>query len=182
MYVELAQTGARLYNLWQQNKDAKAAQKAHRRRLLQTRALAAEQLAITYNSIMSKSLETAQVARRQAFEIAVRTRQAEGAAVVQQAAGGVAGKRADLARNMAIRGGSERVMTTLEIDHKRAQDALIDRADMEERATVNRLISNTPDAPADFSAANVLNFISGAISDWSDYKRAETGEQELIES
>jgi hypothetical protein len=112
-----------------------------------------------------KSLETGALTRRKVFELMVAERQQEGAAIAQAAAAGVTGRRAELARQMAINGGTERLMTDLELDSKREQDALIMRADAEERAMINRLISNTPDAPADFTSANVADFTAGALDD-----------------
>lgn len=171
LVANLAATG---YGLWQKNQANKDAADAYRRRNQIAKALAAEQLAITYNSILRKSMETAAMFKRKELELKVKTRQAEGAAITQAAHAGATGKRVNLARNMAIRGGSERMMTDLEVDSKRAQDALIERADMEERATVNRLISGTPDIPINTNAIDVGNALFDSIDAIGEYQAQKT--------
>lgn len=183
MYIALAQLAAQGNSLYQQKRNSDAMQAERERQIRVNTALAAEALAITYNSILRKSMEAGMEAKRQAFDIQVKTRQAEGAALVSAATSGVAGRRADLVRDMAIRGGSERAMTRLEQDSKNAQDALIEQADLEERSIVNRLISTTPDTIAGVGASDVLNTVTSAVNTFGEYRQRNpktAGVQDLI--
>lgn len=144
----IARGVAQGYGMYQEYQAAKERRKAWERSLKINKQLAAESLAITYNSLNAMSAAARQDAARKSLEISIKSRQVEGALVAQAAATGAAGKRVDLARNVAVKGGSERARTYLEIDAKREQDAIIAQADAAERQVVHRLISNTPDIPA----------------------------------
>jgi hypothetical protein len=164
--------------MYQEYQEAKNQRKAWERQLKVNKQLAAESLAMTYNSINAMSVEANQRAKREALEIAVRGRQAEGQLVAQAAATGAAGKRVDLARNLAVKGGTEKAMTMLEIDAKRQQDALIAQADAAERQMVNRLISNTPDLPAPWDpASSLLENAAGYLKDYSTWKARKDKEE-----
>lgn len=134
MFGLIANIGMKAYGLYQNKKAMEQQHEDYQRQLKVNKALAAEQLAITYNSIQLAALENGQQARRQEFKILAQARQAEGQLEVQAAQAGVAGRRAVLARKMAVAGGAERMMTELQIDTKQANDQLIARAEMEERA------------------------------------------------
>lgn len=171
MWGLLAGIAAKGYNLWQQKKAQDASMDDYNRQVRVNKALAAEQLAITYNSILAKSLEVTAAARRQEFQIRQQARQAEGSIAVQAANTGAGGRRAELARKMAVVQGTESAMTSLELDTRRSQDDLIRRADMEERATINRLISDMPDIPRDSSSSNTLEFVGGVLDSFDTYRK-----------
>lgn len=171
MWGLLANVAGQAYNLWQQKKAGDAAVEDYNRQVQVNKALAAEQLAITYNSILAKSLEVGAAARRKEFQIRSETRQASGQAAVQAAQMGVRGKRAELSRKQQVEGVADRTMAELQLDTTRAQDDLIRRADMEERATINRLISGMPDVPVDHTGSNTLDFVGGVLDSYSTYKQ-----------
>jgi len=184
MYMMLAQLALQGYNMYSQYKATKEAKANHDRKMRINKQLAAEQLAVTYNSIMAKNIEIQAEFKRKEFQLAAAARKAEGSAKVQAAVTGAAGKRVELSRNMEILGGKERAMSLLEIDAKRAADALIARADAEERATVNRLISSAPDAPVDYTqldaiqtAANSLDIVNNYIDRQAQLKDDTVGAQ-----
>jgi hypothetical protein len=172
--------------MYQEYQAARDQRKAYERQLKVNKQLAAESLAKTYNSINAMSVEAKAKADRASLEIAVRGRQVEGQLVAQAAATGAAGKRVDLSRAVAVKGGTERAMTALEIDAKRQQDALIAQADAAERQMVHRLISNTPDLPAPWDpASSLLENAAGYLQDYGQWKQqqdTETGAQYLHRS
>lgn len=151
-------------NMYAQYRQSKAALKQYNRNLAITKRLAAEALAMTYNSILQKSMVEGMKSRRAEFELKRETLAAMGAATAQAASAGVTGRRADLAREQAILGRSNQEMAKLATDSKLVQDALIDRANMEERAAVHRLISNAPDMPSKFDP--LISGLGGAAQIW----------------
>lgn len=177
LLASLASTG---YGMYTQLKAQQANLDAMEAKMRVQKAAAAESLAVTYNSILAKSLETSAQFNRKVFELNVQTRQAEGDAVQKAASTGAYGRRVQLSRDMAIRGGSERMMTNLELDLRREQDALIERADMEERSMINRLVTGTPDIPADMTDATLINGIASTVNSFSAYKdRVQTKQAKL---
>lgn len=175
MYQLLAQMGVEAYNTWNASQASKEAMRQHRKELKINRFLAMEQLAFTQHSILAKNLEVHTMRKRKLEELQIQKRQQEGALIAQAAVHGVAGKRATLARDMAVAGGTERAMTRVELDAKRETDALIMRSNMEEKATVNRLISSMPDAPVEFGFQNILNSfanVAGYVGGAMDRKAA----------
>lgn len=174
MWGLLANIAAKGYGLWQQKEAMEDKVEAYDRQIRVNKTLAAEQLAITYNSIQTASLMAGAAARRKEFQIRQAQRAAGGQLNVEAAQAGVAGKRAELARRMAVDGGAERMMTNLELDTQNEINQLIARADMEERATVNRLISSMPDVPDTAMSGNILDFVGGALKDYGTYKDQQT--------
>lgn len=147
MGVSIVQTAIGLYGRYKQQQ---AAVDAHNRRLAVATVLAAEALSLTYSSILNQSFEVGRAMRRKEVEIRGAVRAAEGKAIVEAARIGATGKRVQLARDQAILGGADRAMQELAADAKTSQDALIDRANMEERSTINRLASMAPNLPSNF--------------------------------
>lgn len=158
------QLGLSLYSQYSQHE---AAVKAHDRRLKVATALAAEALSLTYNSILKQSYEAGLSARRKELQIRQQARQLMGQAVAQAAKTGAMGKRVSLSRDQAIRGGADRALQQLARDSEMSQIALMDRADMEERATLNRLISNTPSLPSSFDP--IVTGLGAAVAGYENY-------------
>ena len=158
------QLGLSLYSQYSANE---AAVKAADRRLRVATALAAEALSLTYNSILKQSYEAGQAARRTELQIRQQARQRMGAAVAQAAKTGAMGKRVTLSREQAILGGADSALQQLARDSEMSQAALMDRADMEERATINRLVSNTPSLPSSFDP--IVTGLGAAVSGYADY-------------
>ena len=153
------------------------------RQIKAAKQLAAEQLAITYNSIAQKSLETATLFRREEFKLRTEQRQAEGQVATQAAQIGAVGRRATLAQKQSVVIPAERKMAELSADSKREQDAMIRQADMEERAMINRLINRMPDVPAEASYSMVPDIISGAstlVDSFVEYREREQTKKSLI--
>jgi len=183
MWEMLAGVANTALSIWQKQDEQKAAVKDYSRQIKQAKALAAEQLAITYNSIAQKSLETATLMRREEFNLRAEQRQAEGQVTTQAAQIGATGRRATLAQKQAVVIPAERKMAALSADSKREQDALIRTADMEERAMVNRLINRMPDVPAEASYSMVPDLITGAstlVDSFVEYRKREETKKGLV--
>lgn len=181
MWGALAGLAIQGYSMWQEKEAAEQNQKDYSRQLRVTKKLAAEQLAITYNSIAQKSLEVETEFKRREFGIRAEQRAKSGQVTAQAAVTGATGNRAQLAQHRQAVVPGERELASLSADAKRAQDALIRRADMEERAMINRLITNTPDAPDQFdSFSGVVNLISSSISTYDQFKQRSAARNEAI--
>lgn len=161
MWDALAGLANTAINSWAKKEQAKNAQTDYKRRMKVAKKLAAEQLSLTYNSIAQRSLEIATQFRRQEFELRAEQRAAEGQVTAQAAQAGATGNRASLAQKQATTIPAERKLAGLSADSKREQDALIRNADMEERAMINRLINNQPDAPSEMSYNPASDIVSG---------------------
>lgn len=185
MWGLLAQVAGTAFNMYQ-TKKADEERKAETMRAYRvTKTLAAESLAITYNSILSKSVEFTQQARRREFEIVAKERQAAGGLAVQAAAAGVEGKRAELAREQATASPTGRALAANTADLKNEQDALMQRADMEAAAMVSRLIQNSPDMPG--STVDILGGVNDILGAYGDYQtkqksinKAITGSETIV--
>jgi hypothetical protein len=149
------QTGMSMYQNWANQKNAV---EAHNKRLKTAVSGAAYALGVTYNSILNQSAEAGMQARRQEFAIRKKGRQMAGQAVAEAAAKGITGRRADLVIKQKTEGEVDRVLGELSADSALAQAALIDRADFEERQTIQKLNAIAADAPADF---DILDSILG---------------------
>lgn len=183
MWEMLAGVANTALSIWQKQDAAKAAKKDYLRQIRSAKTLAAEQLAITYNSIAQKSLETATLFRREEFKLRSEQRQAEGQVATQAAQLGAVGNRASLAQKQAVVIPAERKMAALSADSKREQDALIRQADMEERAMINRLINRMPDVPAEASYSMVPDMIAGAstlVDNFVEYREREQSKKTAI--
>jgi hypothetical protein len=178
MWEALATVANTALNIWQKQDQKHAAVKSYASQINQAKTLAAEQLAITYNSIAQRSLEAVTLARREVFNIRSEQRAAEGQITTQAAQIGTTGRRASLAQKQATVIPAERKMAGLFADSRREQDALLRQADMEERAMINRLINRMPDAPAEASYDMVPDIITGAatlVDTFVEYRdRSET--------
>ena len=176
MWQALASVANTALNIWQKQDQQKAAVKDYSRQIKQAKLLAAEQLAITYNSIAQKSLEIATQMKREEFSLRSEQRAAEGQVATQAAQIGATGRRATLAQRQSVAIPAERKMAALHSDSKREQDALIRTADMEERAMMNRLINRMPDVPAEAGYSMVPDIINGAstlVDAFVDYRDRE---------
>lgn len=178
MFGMLAQVAGSVYGMYQQHQADKERRAEIMRAYRVTKTLAAESLAITYNSILNKSREITQMARRKAEEIAVAQRQAEGGLAVQAAQAGVEGKRAELAREQATAVPANRAQAHVAGDLKNEQDALILRADMEAKAMVSRLIQNAPDMPG--STVDVLGGVSDILGAYGSYQKQQRDVRKAI--
>lgn len=180
MWGLLANIAAKGLNLWEAKKGQDAAVEDYHRKIQVNKALAAEQLAITYNSILGRSMEVGALARRKEFEIRQQVRGAEGQLKVQAASTGAQGKRVQLAQKQATVGEGERALASLAMDTKRETDNLIARAEVEERQTVNRLISSMPDVPEDTWSADILGTATGMLGDYTNYKKQQADKEDAI--
>lgn len=180
MWGLLANVAAQGLSLWNKKKAADEATEDYNRKVQVNKALAAEQLAITYNSISTAMMRTNAAAYRKEAQIRTAQRQAEGQVAVQAAQLGVAGKRSELARDQATTIPAERDLASLDIDRQAEVDDLIARADMEERATVNRLISNMPDVPDTDLSGDILNFVGGGMDAYSQFKSDKKAKDDAI--
>lgn len=170
MFGLIANLAGQALNLWSKKEAMEEANENYDRQIRVSKALAAEQLAITYNSISTAIMQATAAAYREEFKIKAAERGAEGQLAVQAAQLGVRGKRAELAREQATAIPTERSLTENELGRRQAVDDLIARADMEERATVNRLISNMPNVPNQDISADVLDFVDGSVGAYDQFK------------
>lgn len=178
MWGMLAQVAGSMFNMYQQKKADEEKREEIMRAYRVTKTLAAESLAITYNSILAKSREFTQMARRKAEEISVAERQAEGGLAVQAAAAGVEGKRAELAREQATAVPAQRALSHVQGDLENEQDALIMRADMEAKAMVSRLIQNSPDMPG--SSVDILGGVNDILGAYGNYQKEQRNIREKV--
>jgi hypothetical protein len=126
--------------------------------------LAGASLATTMNSALKKSGEITSQAKRAAAEINAKAMAARGSATAEAAASGAMGKRVELAREQATSGVADSKMALLKADTKAAQDALLDRMDLEYKQTLARIIASPEDVPASFSYSPIGDILSGAGS------------------
>lgn len=187
MWDALAGLANTAINIWAKKEQSKTAQIDYKRRMKVAKKLAAEQLSLTYNSIAQRSLEVATQFKRQEFELRAEQRAAEGQVTAQAAQAGAMGNRASLAQKQATTIPAERKLAGLSADSKREQDALIRNADMEERAMINRLINNQPDAPAEMSYNPAVDIVQGLadagtslLAAYSDKKAKEAEKDAAI--
>lgn len=187
MWDALAGLANTAINIWAKKEQSKNAQVDYKRRMRVAKKLAAEQLSLTYNSIAQRSLEVATQFKRQEFELRAEQRAAEGQVTAQAAQAGAMGNRASLAQKQATTIPAERKLAGLSADSKREQDALIRNADMEERAMINRLINNQPDAPAEMSYNPAVDIVQGLadagtslLAAYSDKKAKEAEKDAAI--
>lgn len=187
MWDALAGLANTAINIWAKKEQSKTAQIDYKRRMKVAKKLAAEQLSLTYNSIAQRSLEVATQFKRQEFELRAEQRAAEGQVTAQAAQAGAMGNRASLAQKQATTIPAERKLAGLSADSKREQDALIRNADMEERAMINRLINNQPDAPSEMSYNPTSDIVAGLadagtslLAAYSDKKAKEAEKDAAI--
>jgi hypothetical protein len=126
--------------------------------------LAGSALATTMNSALKKSGEITSQAKRLAMEVATSTIAAKGTATVEAATTGAMGKRVALAREQATSGAEDRKLALLQADTKAAQDALLDRMDLEYKQTLARIIASPEDVPASYSYSPISDILTGAGS------------------
>ncbi len=180
MWDILAQVANTGMNMWLKNEQSDASKLEYLRQMQQTKHMAAEQLALTYNSIAQKSLEIATQFRREEFNLRSEQRGAEGQVAAQAAQIGATGNRATLAQKQSTVIPAERKMAALSADSKREQDALIRAADVEERAMVNRLMNAQPDVPDNMNYDMVPDMITGFANIGTsliEYSRSEKAKE-----
>jgi len=170
MWGLLANLAGEAFNLWSKKEAIDEANDDYDRKVRVTKALAAEQLAITYNSISTAIMRTNAAAYRKEQALVSAERQAEGSLAVKAAQLGVSGKRAELARAQATAIPTERELIATELDRQAETDDLIKRGEMEERATVNRLISNMPNVPNQDMTSSIIDAFGGGIDAYSQFK------------
>jgi hypothetical protein len=165
LLIGLVQNG---YSAYQKKKAHDASVEAARYNAMVNKTLGAEQIAITYNSIMKKGLEVGTQARRAEVALEIEARQAAGKLAAQAAAQGVTGRRADLVREQAVGVAKREKEGQLRNDTRREIDALIMRSEMEATATVNRLITNMPDVPqgSGFDPMGLAGDLYDEYSNW----------------
>lgn len=161
-------TGAQnVLSIYGQYKAAQAQVAAHNAAVRKAVAFAAQVLTTTYNSILNKSYEAKLAVARKETAIRLSVRKAEGDQIALAAAHGATGRRVELARNQVILGGADRALAELNTDAGIAQDALVDRANMEAEAMIQRLHNGSQFQASEFDP------IASAISAGTSFLKGE---------